>query len=186
MSNVEIFGEYDTIPEGIDAEGVLTLYLQPIDLMTYWKRCGLIADFSARFYAFAHTGANEIVENTLSTVLNELVENAAKFSRQKESRVHISLKHYINLVAIEITNEASLQIGDSFKEYVQKLLKSDHDKMYVEKMENKTEDDMTSGMGLLMILMDYNSKLGVKFETIEENGAQFYRVHVQILLRLED
>jgi hypothetical protein len=186
MGKTEIIGDYNFVSEGIDAEGILRVTLQPIDLMTYWKRCGLIADFGAKFYAYAYGKNNEIIENTISTVLNELVENAAKFSKQRDSYVEIVLKHYINLVSIEVANEATPRISESFRNYVRQLAESDHEELYFKKLEEKAEDDTSSGLGLLMILKDYPCRFGAKFEEMQDGGSSYYKIHVKIIMKLEE
>jgi len=186
MGNSEYIGDFNFVGEEIDAEGVLRVTLQPIDLMTYWKRCGLIADFGAQFYAYAYGKNNDIIQNTISTVLNELVENAAKFSKQRDSYVEIVMKHYINLVSIEVVNEATPRISESFRGYVRQLVESDHEDLYFKKLEEKAEDDTSSGLGLLMILKDYPCRFGAKFEEKNDNGAPYFRIHVKIIMKLEE
>jgi hypothetical protein len=186
MGKAEIFGNYDFIPQGMEPEGMLSMTVQPIDLITYWRRCGLVADFGAKFYAYAYSKPNEYLENTISTVLNELVENGAKFSRQKESYVSISLRHFINVFSIEVVNETTLKIAQSFKDYVKKLLDSDLEQMYFDKLESRKEGDEGSGMGLLMLLKDYPAFLGACFENFGSDGNEYTRITIRIFLKIEE
>ena len=54
----------------------------PIDLVREWSRCGQTADYMARYLAYDFAD-RETAASVLSTVINELVENAAKFSTDK-------------------------------------------------------------------------------------------------------
>ena len=118
--------------------------------------------------------------------MNELVENAAKFSKQKSSSIRVQLKHFINLLSIEVTNETSIKLGESFKDYIKKITNVDHEKLYFEKLESKTENDTTSGMGLLMLLKDYPTHLGVQFKKDKNENEEFYTIHAKIILKLEE
>ena len=59
---------------------------------------------------------------------------------------------------------------DKFQEFIQELLSSDPEELYVQQIEKSAEDENgeASGLGFLTMLNDYSAKLGWKFETIQE------------------
>ncbi|HEX9244216.1 MAG TPA: hypothetical protein VF875_17360, partial [Anaeromyxobacter sp.] len=62
-------------PPGTPALVTIRVEVVPIDLVTEWRRCGIISDFAAAYleWAFARRST---ARSVVSTVVNELVENA--------------------------------------------------------------------------------------------------------------
>lgn len=167
----QVFGEFNKVPDIIPAESVVKLEFHPIDLVTHWKRCGLMADFVASFYSYSSPGKkDERILYNLSTVINELIENAAKFSRQR-SPVFMNLKHYSNLLQVQVTNQVTKQVAENFKNKVNTLLTADLEELYFQQLEEKDENDTQSGIGLMMILKDYPVTMAFKFNEIDEGKA---------------
>ncbi len=179
---VKIVGEYNIIPDNLPADGQLKLNFQPIDMMTYWRRCGLTANFVAGFYAYCYE-ESEAKANSLSTIINELLENAAKFSKAKEGKITLELKHYGNLLKIDIENITSKTLRDSFEEHVNKLVKEDIEELYFQTLETKADDDPRSGLGLLMMLKDYSVRIGYGFQEID---ADTHIINVRTIINVEE
>lgn len=179
MANIEILGDYNKIPDIVPAESSASMVFHPIDLLTHWKRCGILADFIASFYSFTSPGKqDDRVLYNLSTVINELIENAAKFSRPR-SDVGLNLKHFSNLLLIEVTNEVHSQHSENFKKIAKTLLESDIEELYFKKLEEKQESDTQSGIGLMMILKDYPVTLGFRFEKVDDTSTRItVRAHI--------
>ncbi|MCB1200982.1 MAG: histidine kinase [Leptospiraceae bacterium] len=171
MAKEEILGEYNKIPDTIPAESVVKIEFHPIDLVTHWKRCGLMADFIGSFYSYSSPGKkDERILYNLSTVINELIENAAKFSKQR-SPVLLTLKHYSNLLQVQVTNHVTTHVSENFKKLANTLLNSDLEELYFKKLEEKDENDTQSGIGLMMILKDYPVSMAFKFQDHEDGKA---------------
>jgi hypothetical protein len=172
-----VIGDFDQIPAYIPAEGDIFIRVKPIDLISYWKRCGILANFSAAFYAFTKENP-KIQENAISTVVNELIENATKFSVKREAEVLVQMKLYDTVLKIQIEN---LTTKHHFLKLQRQLkrLQSNHDleNLYFETLVAKSESPEDSGIGLLLIRKDYQIRLGAKF--IESDGK--YRVQIQAL-----
>lgn len=180
--NIEIIGNYDKIPDSLPPESHIRLTLHPIDMISYWNRVGLTADFIANFYTYNFEQNNDI-QNTLSTILNELVENAVKFSLAKDSEVTMDLKKYAQIIKMEIRNETPASIQKKFRDKVKKLHEEDLEQLYFDHLESKKEGDDQSGLGLLMLAKDYPVELGFRFEEAD-NGK--YRVTVRAYIDLRD
>lgn len=167
--NQEIkYGQFDLIPDDVPADSHMRLVLQPIDLTAFWKRCGLTADFAASFYSYAYNN-EKYAENVVSTIVNEMVENAAKFSRARELKVVIDFRHYSSIMRVEVVNHATTSIRNQFEQYIQKLINSEPDELYFKHLESKQENDPHSGLGLLMMMKDYDVKFGFRFQQITED-----------------
>ena len=178
-------GQFDLIPESLPSECAMHLRFQPIDLIIEWRRCSLIANFCAAFYCQSKNRYQvDSNENILSTVLNELVENAAKFSHKRETQVTIDLGLYNKMLKIAVKNRVNRESSDRFKSYINHLFSmEDLDTLYIQKLESKTEESTESGLGLLMILKDYPVKIGVK---INEENSEFPEIETQAYCQMEE
>lgn len=185
MRDIEIFGQLDQIPDDMEPNEKLIVRMQPIDLVKSWNRCGLTADYIAGYYSGISNNLSGILGNTISTVLNELIENAAKFSMHNDSLVTITVKNFINLLLIEVENDVSLLTGDRFREYLEFLKGKDFSNLYFDRLEKRKENDSSSGLGILMILKDYSASFAVKFVPKEKNGNEYYEITIKILLSIE-
>lgn len=183
------YGDFDFIPEDMIPEAQLGLMFQPIDLTAHWRRCGLISDTIASFVAYAYT--QKSLEDApprltgISTVFQELLENAAKYSRKRESDIQVRVRHYARAVLLEVQNGASKKRARDFESHVRKLMRADAaalDTIFIETLEASRENDYQSGIGLLLLLKDYDVKVGVRFVT-EGRGA---RVTIRVVYMLDD
>lgn len=165
------------------AESVFKTEFHPIDFMTHWKRCGLMADFIGSFYSFDGSGREDdrILYN-LSTVINELIENAAKFSRQR-SPVFMSFKHFSNLLQVEVINQAPVSVAVPFKELAKTLITADIEELYFKKLE-ENENEKQSGIGLMMILKDYPVEMAFRFADSED--GKYVTVTVKAYIATEE
>ncbi len=178
----EIIGDFNLIPEGLPAEGVVHLDLKPIDLITYWRRCGQTSNFIANFYKL--TSKDTKNENSVSTVFNELIENAAKYSTKRESEITVDVKLYNTQLLIQVKNTCNSTNYKSLKNRLIKLLETeDLDQLYLEDMMSKVEENKSSGIGLLIILKDYNVKIGAK---LEEKEGGLYDTTIQVYYFMEE
>ncbi|MCH8554612.1 MAG: DUF6272 family protein [Schleiferiaceae bacterium] len=174
----EIIGDYNVIPDSLPAEGDVFVRVKPIDMISYWKRCGLMADFTASFYAFTREDA-AVQENIISTVFNELIENATKYSVKRSGEVSVNMKMYDTVLKIQVENQTTQNHFAKFKAHIQELLATeDLDQLYMDILVSKTSDTpKESGIGLLLLLKDYGVKLGVKFE--EDQTKDLYKTTIQ-------
>lgn len=178
-----ILGEFNILPETLPAEGELNISLNPIDMATYWRRCGAVADFVANFYHNTSTVVDEGNKNLVSTVFNELIENATKYSTKRDSEIKVNIKLYNTILKMHIVNECNKTNYEALKNGVDKLLsEGDLDGLYINKMIAKSENSKESGIGLLMIIKDYDIKIGLR---ISDLGNDLYKVEVQAYYFME-
>lgn len=164
----EIFGDFQYIPDSAEGEGEVTIIISPLDLLEYWGRCGLLADFGSAFYAF--TRQEDADSNIISTVFNELIENAAKYTNKPNARIRINGKLFGRVLRLQIENSLDSQGYQDYRAILERLFGSDDlETLYIQLMEEKAENMTGSGgIGLLMLIKDYPIKLGVRFN-VEDN-----------------
>lgn len=95
---------------------IIEIHLKPLDLMRYWRRIGILSDFIGYFYGFSFLPniptesidmKNSEIVNSISTVFNELLENAAKYSYDKKADIEISLIHRGKTFEILVRNKTN-------------------------------------------------------------------------------
>jgi hypothetical protein len=187
MISERLYGEFDYVPEELVPEAHLEMSVNSIDLKTRWQRCGLLSDLVAGYISSAYPdegfGYQSPVFNSISTVFQELIENAAKFSRHREAVIRIRIKHYDRILKLEVQNDATTAYGQKFEAHIKNLLMSpDLDALQVHILESQVEANGQSGLGLLMLLKDYPVKLGVMFVRA---GAERDIVTVRAYYRIE-
>ena len=176
----KIIGDFELIPEGMPAEGDVYIRLKPIDLIAYWKRCGMLANFAAAFYAYTQDRPRA-QENSISTVFNELIENATKYSTKRGAEVSVHMMLYDQVLKISIENLTTDFHYNHFQTHLSNLLSSDNlEDLYIETLANKMEGSTDSGIGLLLIMKDYPVKMGAKF--IEKDDKYIVRMNVYYTL----
>lgn len=180
-----IYGLYETpvYDENTDADLSMNFVL-PLEFMTKWARCGATSDYLAQYQSI-NIKQDQPTQIVMSSVINELMENAVKFSADKTKMITVSIQHYgydVIIEAINITNQSGV---NGIKRFIKKLeSSSSYEDLFFEQLESSFKFDdagLTSGIGILSILKDYSAKLGIRIEEISELN-QTFRVYVQILI----
>jgi hypothetical protein len=171
-----ILGDYDAILDEMPAEGFLQMTVKPIDMVTYWRRCGAVANFVANFYRNPHN-VDALDENLISTIFNELLENAAKYSTKRDSDINITIKLYNTILKMQVQNICNQKNFELLKKSMTKLLNEvDLEEFYIKRMMEKSAVDKDSGIGLLILLKDFPVKVGIKMSALADGT---YQVTVQ-------
>ncbi len=131
----------------------IELEVVPIDLVIEWRRCGMIADFMADYMVHAFE-RRDTARSILSTVANELVENAAKFSADKRAVAHVSIRHYGEVVHAEVRNEATDKYVEGLREVLAELARDDATGVFRRRVEDRR------GLGLALLARDYGATVG--------------------------
>ena len=180
---IDTIGEFDKIPDSIPAEGDVAIKVRPIDLIAYWKRCGIMADFAAAFYAYTQDQPS-VQENIISTIFNELIENASKYSVKRNAEVGIHMKLYNTVLKIQTENYTPESHFQKLRKHLSELTEAkDLDELYIKTLAAKSDTTSDSGIGLLLLVKDYNLKIGAQFRHIEETGQ--YKVTIQSYYYIE-
>ncbi len=172
----EIFGEFlHNLPPGHDYLDIgFSANSRPIK--DRWRNNLLsayfVADYLATFLPIDDNDPQAIrrlkdYKGSVSYVANELLENTMKFhSPSDEYPVRFGI-HFIEgpekIIVLMSRNTVTLEAGDRFKAFIEELLSSDPQELYMKRVEENEED---SGLGFLTMIIDYSAKLGWKFDPI--------------------
>lgn len=161
----------------IDQEpvSIIQIQLKPLDLMRYWRRIGIMSDFIGYFYGFSFLPnvpsesmdmKNSDIVNSISTVFNELLENAAKYSYDKKADIEFSLIHRGKTFEMLVRNKTNESNVSAYEASLKEIFSAkDLEKLYIEKLETNENDPHRSGIGLIMVLKDYPVEMEVSFES---------------------
>jgi hypothetical protein len=162
-------------------ESMVKITLFPSDLVSYWSRCGLTADFGATFYSFCFP-ENKTVRNSLSFILNEIVENAVKYSVEEKSPIKICLYEQTNDLVFEVQNFISDEQSDNFSEYIHHLQSvPDLNEEYMNTVKKNIDSEEASGLGILTILNDFQLTMAFDFSKQDSKYGKSVFVQVQIM-----
>lgn len=176
----KIFGHF--IDKTFNSEEYLILGFSPssIPLQQRWRNNGLSADFLADYMTtfFPNdTNADGVekqdeIKSAVSYIANELLENAMKFNDPNSQHpISIQIQLHTDYIGFSVTNSISQQASETFQAYLQKLIHSDPQALYIQQLEFNAEQESCSGsgLGLLTMINDYMAKVGWKFQTIKKD-----------------
>ncbi len=163
----------------------LSFALPAMEVMSFWSRCGLIANFGSSYMAVACPSQKNIA-NSLSFILNELLENAVKYTRPKESILEFALLKQGDFITIDISNPVSDDQIPALLEMAKHLIDVDYvNDAYIDllTMSGKTSDK--SGIGLLTIINYYQASLSFRIGGPAENPSK-KRYSIQAKINIEE
>lgn len=178
---MKIMGHY------IDTSGkrnVIRMKMSCVDLIKMWKRCGKAANFGADYVSYSFSEKKQ-VENTSSMILNEMIENAAKYSNDNPDNIEVNIFLSGGNIVFQVDNLIKKEQFNTFQEFVRNIVECDDlNAMYLQKMVEAGESgDSRSGLGLLMIINNFNTSIGFKFEKLSKDDN--YRVSVQTAMAVK-
>jgi len=179
----QIFGDFvESFPPAQDSLE-LTFTPNSLPLKKRWGSNRLSANFMADYFSnFLLVDEDDPAQKrrikeskgAVSYVANELLENAIKFNNQGTNfkiKFGIYFIEEADLTAVLFaTNSVSAEALDKFQKFIQELLCSDPEKLYVQQIEKSAEEENSgaSGLGFLTLINDYSAKIGWKFEIVQK------------------
>jgi hypothetical protein len=138
-----------------------------------WRNNGLSADFLADYLSTFFAGDNHAaaerqakLKSTINYVVNELLENAMKFSyAPAQHAIGLAMHLEPDAVSLYVTNSVDPHAVESFQQIIARLLTEDIDTLYLEQLTHNAESDSAegSGLGYLTMLHDYGIALAWQF-----------------------
>jgi hypothetical protein len=185
---VQIVGSY-LEREGEKAISECSLGIRSDDLFRNWRRVSLSSDFLARYYSYYFpyrekargTLSRDSAENSISFVLNELVENTAKYSDAGDKSVSVRVWLLESVLLFSVSNFITGKLCGSFLSLAREILTGNAEELYLKRLERNTEEGGGgSGLGYLTLINDYGIGLGFKFE---KTGDDLFKVTVQATMK---
>jgi hypothetical protein len=163
-------------PTAVDPLCALRITGVPLQYVVEWGRCGRTADYVADFFAYGFSDPTTGT-SVLSTVVNELVENAVKFSTDKQDPFTLDVVDMGAEIVVRTTNSTTPDEAAALTATMDGLREQDAAKVLGERLEASGETAQRAGLGLLLIVTHYAARLGVSTKQ-EKCGAS--RLTVQV------
>lgn len=185
--NQQIFGNFQSSFES-DRE-FLNMGFSPssLSIQERWRNNGLSADFVADYMItfFPRHGDSKQeqqrqaeLKHAVSYIANELLENAMKFNcpitdRPIEFGIHLLDREKAQIVLF-VTNCIDPQQAAEFQSFIQELLTSDPEELFIRQMEINADnpENFGSRLGFLTMINDYAAQLSWKFDCLETTTVQ--------------
>ena len=161
-----IIGEY-TEPSEAGPRVMLVFY--PGAFPVRWNQCSVTADFFAEYFAtVADCGLGDEADRrdfvgSAGYVLNELIENAVKFSAGGTVEVDAGVES--GEFVVVVSNQIAAGVVDGLREKFDELARSDPQELLLRRVEENAENPemSTSGLGFLTMMSDYKARIGWRF-----------------------
>ena len=137
------------------------------------------ADFLAGYLSTFFPGDDQAaterqaeLKGTISYVVNELLENAMKFSyAPSQHAIGIAMYLETDAVSLYVTNSVDPHAVAAFQQAIERLSTEDIDTLYLEQLTHNAESDGVdiSGLGYLTMLHDYGVALAWQFAPSPQN-----------------
>jgi hypothetical protein len=157
----------------------IELRLQPRELVRHWQRCGQTADWISSYLVHdVEPSAKAHLKNVFSTVINELLENAVKFSTPGAPDITLAAGHHGTFIRIETRNVTSDARAERLGETLEALGQSALDSLFARRVAMGSDAD-APGVGLLIIKRDYGARVRAVL-TPRTDGARDVQVIVEL------
>jgi hypothetical protein len=168
----QIIGDYN-LPEDYCWD-FLMIKLVPHSRQLTWESCGRVANLLTDYFSplfeqlVPERRARRDLIGSLAYVSNELIENAVKFHCSPALPINVVAKLYRQSLVLIVTNFVNEEAGSRFKAGLNEIQQGDPADLLPARMERNAlnPDKTASGLGILTIMQDYQTKLGWKFEAM--------------------
>jgi hypothetical protein len=144
----------------------ISVVLKEGPLSKSWSQAGTTSDFVAE--VLARHGAKSGLDytetrHTIVYLVNELLENAIKFSFPGDVQIRCSLEDASFELAV--INQIDPEIVPNFQALIQELTSRDPGELLIERIEANAADEESSasGLGILTLMNDYGVRMGWHF-----------------------
>ena len=182
MNNLFSIGDY---VDHLETSGkVLKMNIKPVDVIDSWSRCDMISNFTAHYFTADFQNRNSIY-NSLSVILYELIENAIKFTSEKEKPISVSLVENSGKIIIEIINYINKEEIDDFKKLAESLIDNNVvNRNYMKKVTALAGSENVSSIGLVTLINYYNVNFSFQINGPEE--SDLYKIYIQTRINIEE
>ena len=178
LKNKIQFGVYSTTNlENKKADLSLDLTI-PVNHLKHWEKCSIVANFFSLYHAQSYTKNQEKYVSILSTITNEIIENAVKFSTDNSRFISVKFRKFNENIFIETHNTSNEYHTQKLNNLIKNLKSNSPKDLFLNKIiENEKYASICSEIGLLTLIKDYTENIGIKIEP-KPFSEKAYNVHV--------
>ncbi len=163
-----IYGDFSEAPRRSERQ-IVQFKALALDTDQLWENGSLSAFYISNFWeTYFHSqkhGARADVRDSVRYIAAELIGNAVKYCASPDILIKITLNLNIPEFQIFAINKVESAIAEAYMKFIERLLASDPEKLYIDQMEkNAADPDWQSSIGFLTIMLDYGGQLAWKFK----------------------
>ena len=163
----------------------LSVILKQGKLGRSWKQAGVTSDFLAEVLAtHSAKSGQDYTESRHAIVylVNELMENAIKFSSPGDVEIRCSLQDATFELAV--VNRITAEMVPNLQALIAELTSRDPGDLLIERIEANAADENSSasGLGILTLMNDYGARLGWHFSDAPAGNSVVLGTHACLSL----
>jgi hypothetical protein len=163
----------------------ISVVLKEGQLGRSWKQAGATSEFLGEVLAVqgAKSGLDHSeARHAIIYLVNELLENAIKFSAAGDVEVRCSLENATFELAV--INRIDPDMVPGFQGLLEELTTRDPGDLLIERIEANAADETSSasGLGILTLMNDYGVRMGWHFSDTPAGSAMALRTHASLSL----
>ena len=163
----------------------ISVVLKEGQLGRSWKQAGATSEFLGEVLApqSAKSGLDySEARHAIIYLVNELLENAIKFSSPGDVEVRCSLED--STFELAVINRINPDLVSGFQVLLAELTTRDPGDLLIERIEANAADETSSasGLGILTLMNDYGVRMGWHFSDAPAGSAIVLRTHASLSL----
>ena len=163
----------------------ISVVLKEGQLGRSWKQAGATSEFLGEVLATqsAKSGLDySEARHAIIYLVNELLENAMKFSSPGDVEVRCSLED--STFELAVINRINPDLVSGFQVLLAELTTRDPGDLLIERIEANAADETSSasGLGILTLMNDYGVRMGWHFSDAPAGNAIVLRTHASLSL----
>ncbi len=163
---------------------LIEIRIKASDIVKYWSKCGQISNFCSSYLSLNCPNCKH-VSNSISFILNELLENAVKYSYSKDDAVKILLAIDTYYIIVEVNNVINRKQYEAFYPIIRDIQNTNHaNQKYFEKLGAVSRSQEESGVGLLSIINFFKGRISARF--VEDNEMKNVETFIQVKINIKD
>lgn len=152
-----------------------TIATPAMDFVVEWRRCGMTADYLADYLAYAFE-RRDAARSVITTVANELLENAAKFTTDKKALIRIVGRLRGAALELEVENVTDATHVETLVAALDALSRGDAATLFAARLESPER----GGVGLIILAKDYAARLGAQITPVPDSTSLSVTVRASI------
>lgn len=150
-----------------------------------WKQAGVTSEFLGEVLA-THCARSNLDysegRHAIIYLVNELLENAIKFSLIGDIEIRCSLER--SSFEVAVINMINPETLTEFQALLEELTTQDPGDLFIERIEANAADESSSGsgLGILTLMNDYGVRMGWHFSDSRTGNGVVLRTHASLTL----
>ena len=163
----------------------ISVVLKEGQLGRSWKQAGVTSEFLGEILATHGAKSNldySEGRHAIIYLVNELLENAIKFSLSGDIEIRCSLER--SSFEVAVINMINPETLTEFQALLEELTTQDPGDLLIERIEANAADESSSGsgLGILTLMNDYGVRMGWHFSDLRSGNGVVLRTNASLTL----